>query len=172
MRWEPNALKHYAGWPMSWKTIDKDAMVDQWDGDQWPAPTWHCRPSLEIEAQTSWALFYRRNFQTISSHNKARDLIVETGLVILLQLASNCRFFYRVIWKFEVWPRKIIGHLFYATSSFVNHFTSIGEFKLELQSGNSQFGSKKMFCPVWPPIWQMTLKNNRIPLSCYLKLFA
>ena len=34
-----------------------------------------------------------------------------------------------------------IGHLFYATSSFVYHFVPIGEFKLELQSGNAQFGS-------------------------------
>ena len=37
---------------------------------------------------------------------------------------------------------KTIGHLFYTTSSFVHHFKTIGEFKLELQSGNSQFGSK------------------------------
>ena len=41
--------------------------------------------------------------------------------------------------KFYVWPRKIIGHLFYTTSSFVHHFNSIGEFKLKLQSGNAQF---------------------------------
>ena len=33
---------------------------------------------------------------------------------------------------------KTIGHLFYATSSFVHHFVAIGEFKLELQSGNAQ----------------------------------
>ena len=37
------------------------------------------------------------------------------------------------------------------TSSFVHHFVAIGEFKLELQSGNDQFGSKSaIFCPVWP----------------------
>ena len=29
-----------------------------------------------------------------------------------------------------------MGHLFYATSSFVHHFVAIGEFNLELQSGN------------------------------------
>ena len=34
---------------------------------------------------------------------------------------------------------KTIGHLFYATSSFVHHFVAIGEFKLQLQSGNTQF---------------------------------
>ena len=36
---------------------------------------------------------------------------------------------------------KTIGHLSYPTSSFVHHFVSIGEFKLELQSGNAQSGS-------------------------------
>ena len=32
---------------------------------------------------------------------------------------------------------KTIGHLFYATLSFVQHFVAIDEFKLELQSGNA-----------------------------------
>ena len=48
----------------------------------------------------------------------------------------------RVTLKFDGWPWKTIGHLFYTTSSSVHHFKSIGEFKLELQSGNAQFGSK------------------------------
>ena len=53
--------------------------------------------------------------------------------------------------KFDGWPWKTIGHLFYTTSSFVHHFKSIGELKLKLQSGNAQFGSKSaIFCPVWP----------------------
>ena len=30
-----------------------------------------------------------------------------------------------------------MGHLFYATSSFVHHLVAIGELKLELQSGNA-----------------------------------
>ena len=30
-----------------------------------------------------------------------------------------------------------MGHLFYATSSFVHYFVPIGEFKLELQSKNA-----------------------------------
>ena len=41
--------------------------------------------------------------------------------------------------KFDEWPWKTIGHLFYATSSFMHHFIANGEFKLELQSGNAQF---------------------------------
>ena len=60
-------------------------------------------------------------------------------------------FFSRVTLQFDVWPWKTIGRLFYATSSFVHHFVAIGDFKLELQSGNVQFGSKStIFRAVWP----------------------
>ena len=44
---------------------------------------------------------------------------------------------YRVTLKFDGWPWKTIGHLSFAVSSFVQHFIAIGEFKLELQSGNA-----------------------------------
>ena len=47
----------------------------------------------------------------------------------------------RATLKFDGWLCKTIGHLFYATSSFLHHFVAIGEFKLELQSGNAQSGS-------------------------------
>ena len=57
--------------------------------------------------------------------------------------------------KFDGWPWKTIGHLFYATSSFVQHFVAIGEFKLELQSGNAQSGSNStIFRAVRP--WNLT----------------
>ena len=51
-------------------------------------------------------------------------------------------FFRRVTLKFDGWPSKTIGHLSYATSSFVQHFIAIGEFKLDLHSGNAQSRSK------------------------------
>ena len=56
-----------------------------------------------------------------------------------------------VTFKFDRWPRKTKGHLSYATSSFVHHFTAICELKLELKS---------------------TSKNERAPLLCYFKLCA
>ena len=57
--------------------------------------------------------------------------------------------------KFHGWPWKTIGHLFYATSSFVHHFIAIGKFKLELQSGHAQSGSNlTIFLAVWP--WNLT----------------
>ena len=61
----------------------------------------------------------------------------------------------RVTLKFDGWPWKTIGHLSFAVSSFVQHFIAIGEFKLELLSGNAQFGSNSMiFRAVWP--WNLT----------------
>ena len=79
-------------------------------------------------------------------------------------------FFSRVTLKFDVWPWKTIGHLFYATSSFVHHFVAIRDFKLELQSGNANLGRIRRFLePCDLEIWRMTLKNNRAPLLCYFK---
>ena len=75
--------------------------------------------------------------------------------------------------KFDGWPWKTIGLLFYVASSFVHHFIAISEFKLKLQSGNPKFGSKSViYCPVWP--WNLTddLENNRAPLLCCFKFYA
>ena len=64
-------------------------------------------------------------------------------------------FLSRATLKFDVWPWKTIGHLFDATSNFVHHFITIGELKLELQSGNAQFGSNStIFRAMWP--WNLT----------------
>ena len=61
----------------------------------------------------------------------------------------------RATLKFDGWPCNTIGHLFYATSSFVHHFVAIGEFKLQLQSGNAQSGSNStIFRSVRP--WNLT----------------
>ena len=73
--------------------------------------------------------------------------------------------------KFDGWPWKTIGHLFNATSSFVHHFGAIGEFKMELQSGNAQSGSNStIFRAVWP--WNLTddlekLSNIKLYASFY-----
>ena len=59
-------------------------------------------------------------------------------------------------------------------SSFVHHFKAIGEFNLELQSGNTQLGSKfvGLFVPCDLKIWRMTLKIKGAHLLCYFKLCA
>ena len=46
--------------------------------------------------------------------------------------------------KFDGWLWKTIRNLFYTMWSFVCHFKAMGEFKLELQSGNAQFRSKSV----------------------------
>ena len=90
-----------------------------------------------------------RDYQAIINKANLRDLIAVTGLVISnwIQIVN---FSARGTVKFDGWPRKTIGHFFYTTSSFVHHFKSIGEFKLDLQSRNAQFGSKLVMCyPAW-----------------------
>ena len=62
----------------------------------------------------------------------------------------------RVTLKFDGWPWKTIGHLSFAVSSFVQYFIAIGEFKLELQSGNAQFGSNSTIF-----LCRVTLKSDR-----------
>ena len=92
------------------------------------------------------------------------------------QFGSKLAMFFlsRVTFKFDGWPWKTIWHLFYTRSSSMHDFKTIGEFKLELQSRNSQFGSKLIFflIPCNLEIWRMTLKNNMAPLLYYVKLYA
>ena len=61
---------------------------------------------------------------------------------------------------------KTIGHLFYAISGFVHHFVAIGQFKLELQSGNTQFGSKSTIF-----FSRVTFKFDRWPWKTIGHLF-
>ena len=128
-----------------------------------------------LNLDQNWLFFCPRDLKIWQiTLNKAnlRDLIAATGLVISNWI-EIVNFSALVTLKFDRWPWKTIGHLFYATSSFVLRFVAISEFELELQSGNAQFGSKSIiFEPCDLEIWQMTLKNNRPPLLCYFKLCA
>ena len=85
---------------------------------------------------------------------------IQTGVTVqkhsIRQLWSKSAIFLScVTLKFYGWPWETIGHFFYTPSSFVHCFKAISELKLELQSGNAQFGSKsEIFCPMWP--WNLT----------------
>ena len=82
-------------------------------------------------------------------------------------------FLSRVTLRFDGQPWKTIGHLIYSASNFLHHFIAISEFKLDLQSGNTQLGSKsKIFFSCDLEIWQITLKNNRAHLQWYFKFCA
>ena len=107
-------------------------------------------------------LCYFKLFTSFSSHGWIQAGVTVRKRPIWVKIDD---FFSRMTLQFDVWPWKTTGHLFYVTSSFVHNFVAIGDFKLELQSGNAQFGSNSK-------IWRMTLKNNRAPLQCYFKLCA
>ena len=101
-------------------------------------------------------ILWLESFLDFVNLNKAnlRDLIAATGLVISnwIQIVN---FSARVTVKFDGWPCKTIGHLFYASSSFVHLFVPIGEFKLKLQSWNAQSGSNWMIFRAVRP-WNLT----------------
>ena len=93
-------------------------------------------------------LCYFKLFASFHSH-----WWIQTGVTVWKRLiwVNIDAFLSRVSLKFDGWPSKTIGRLFYATSSFVQHFIAIGEFKLELESRNAQSGSNSMFLrAVWP----------------------
>ena len=109
--------------------------------DRWPFKT--------IEHLFYVASSFVHHFITISEFKlKLQSLNAQFG-------SKSVIFLSHVTLKFDQWPWKTIEHLFYATTSFVHHFIAIGEFKLELQSGDTQFGLKEMiFLAVWP--WSLT----------------
>ena len=170
---------------------------------------WHEKWLLSFHPDKCKHIHIKQNNKRPNNKANLRDLIAATGLVILLKLDLNRRFFSpceleiwwmtpknnrepvlcyfklfasfrshwwiqtgvtvrkRLIWvkcyafesrvtlKFDGWHWKTIGHLFFATSSFVHHFVAIGEFKLELEYGNAQSGSNAtLLRAVWP--WNLT----------------
>ena len=77
--------------------------------------------------------------------------------------SGNAQFGSKLVISCSMWPRNLIddlekkiGHLFYATLSFVHHFKAIGEFKLKCDLA----------------IWLITLKNKRAHFLCHFKLCA
>ena len=80
-------------------------------------------------------------------------------------------FFTPVTLKFDGWPWKTIGHFFYATSSFLHNCVAICEFKLELQSRNTQMGAQFVLTSLtltfdlwpWPFAWTSLLAMAKLP---------
>ena len=86
---------------------------------------------------------------------------------------QNRRLFCRMTLKFARWPWKTIGHLLYATSSFVHHFVGIDVSKLikvRKRSIRVKFGDflSRVILKFDRWLW----KNNRAPLLCYCNLCA
>ena len=70
----------------------------------------------------------------LSRVNGARDNGIRLYSPEMPNLGQIPRFLEAATLKFDGWPWKTIGHLFYASSSFVQHFVPIGEFKLRTSS--------------------------------------
>ena len=105
--------------------------------------TWNLKYDLEIWSMTlknnrALLLCYFKLYASFRSHRWIQAGVTVRKRPIWVKIND---IFSRVTLQFDVWPWKTVGHLFYATSSFVHHFVPIGDFKLELQSGNAQFGS-------------------------------
>ena len=118
----------------------------------WKRPIWVEIPyffvpcDIEIERMTlknnrTSLLCYFKLSATYHSHWWIKTWVTVRKLPIWVKIGDYLSF---VTLKFDRWPWKTIGHLSYATSSFVQHFIGIGEFNLELQSGNASLTANLM----------------------------
>ena len=119
--------------------------------DEWP---WNTIEYLSYATSKIYASFH--------SHRS-----IYTGVTVRkCQIRVNIgHFLSRVTLQFDGWPWKTLGHLFYATSSFVHHFIATSQFNLELQSGNAKFGSKSAIFS------RVTSKFDRWPWKTIEHLF-
>ena len=108
--------------------------------------------------------------------NKAnlRDLIAATGLVILLKLDSNRRFFnpcdLEIWWMTSKNYRALLLHCIklWASSQtpwWIQTGVTVRKRSIQVKIGD-------FFVPCDLEIWSMTLKNNRAHFLCYIKLCA
>ena len=81
--------------------------------------------------------YYIKLCAPFQSHWHIQSWVTDRKISIRVKIGD---FLSRVTLKIDVWPWQTIGHLSYTTPSFVHHFKSIGEVKLELQPGNAQIG--------------------------------
>ena len=103
-------------------------------------PLWPCNLMDDLEKQRSTSSRSCKALCIISKPSMNSGWSYRPGRT---DLGQNRRLFLSsVTMRFNGWPWKTIGHLFYTMLSFVHHLKSTNEFKLESQSGNWQFGPK------------------------------
>ena len=107
---------------------------------------------ITLENNKAPLLYYIKLCASFQIHQWSQTWVTVRKRSIRVKIGD---FLSRVTLKFDGWPWKTIGHLFCTILSCVHHFKAMGEFNLELQSGNARFGSKAaIFCPAWP--WNLT----------------
>ena len=118
------------------------------------------KPCATLKADKTALLCYTKLCISFHSHR-----LIQTGVTVQkhtirdeINYHLSCE-----ILKFDRWLSKTIGHLFYATQSFVYRSIAICEFRLKLQPGNTQFGSKSaiLFVARDLEFWRMTLKKQQ-----------
>ena len=135
-------------WSFAWMALlslvitpENFMMIQWWEHGEQELPL-----RKQIRPRPSGLYTCDEEFFKWKEDNKAnlRDLIAATCLVISnwIQIVN---FSARVTVKFDGWPCKTIGHLFYATSSFVHHFLPIGEFKLSYSLETLNLGQNRQF---------------------------
>ena len=124
-------------WSQNWVTVRKRSIrvkigdfcpAWHWNFDGWPWKTIGCF------FYTTWS--FVQHFKAIGIFKlelQSRNAQFGSKLAIFCPVRR---------WKLTDNIEQTIGNLSYAASTFVHHFIVIGEFELELQSGNAQFGSK------------------------------
>ena len=130
-------------------------------GQNWwffcPAWPWNLTLTVTLKNNRTSLLYYIKLCASFQSH-----WWIQTGVTVRQRpiWVKIDDFQSHAALKFDGWPWKTIGHIFYATSSFVQHFVTIGEFKLELQSGNALGQIQRFLAPCDIEIWRMTLKTT------------
>ena len=115
--------------------------------------------------KTIWYLFYAtssfvHNYKAPGNSNWSHS-------PEMLISCQNLRFLSHVTLQFDVRPWKIMGHIFYVTSSFVHHFVANDQYSLETLNSVENM---RLIVPCGLEIWRMALEYNRVPLLCYFKL--
>ena len=152
----------FDGWPR--KIMGTSSILHQMINSGWNCQPWPSRSQNWMFVHSIIILSRSQQFPTSSSQSQVELGEWETGhFMHCIKLCASFKihqwfqtgvtvwkpsvqvkindFLSHVTFKFDRWPWKTKGHVFYATSSILHHFVAVGEFKLELQSGNAQFGS-------------------------------
>ena len=96
-------------------------------------------------------LYYIKLCASFQSHGWIQTGVTVRKRSIWVQIGN---FLSCVTLKFDRWPWKTIGHLFYVASSFVHHFIAISGFKLVTVGKRPIWVKIDVFCPMWP--WNLT----------------
>ena len=90
---------------------------------------------MALENNRAPLLYYIKLYASFLIHRWGRTWVTVRKRLIWVKIGD---FLSRVTLKFDGWPWETIGHVFYTALSFMHHFKAMDEFKLELQSGNTQ----------------------------------